>query len=263
VFLNERMFSLVPEHQGARYLWDLFANDDAEYLRRLWRTSTQTESIEAVLKTNSYRTVKFLAQRVVAQSATTTIDTVVCTIEDLTDQIAGLKAMTELAHLDPITKLPNRLGIEAAWEQLSPDETAAVVFIDLDGFKSVNDTHGHAVGDEVLVEVGRRLLLGARSNDVIGRHGGDEFVAIIRGVGDPDDGVGILERLRTELCSPLVHSRGTWNAKASFGLTITRAEDSLADVIRRADEAMYREKQRRRKSAARPAVERGERLFIP
>jgi diguanylate cyclase (GGDEF)-like protein len=252
-FANERLRAFMGD-DAQETIWDLFILEDAVYLKRLWRAARLPDSLEVVLQTCNGGTAKIHARPVVDDDGA--IDTVVCTIEDLTAHMAGLKAMTELAHLDAVTRLPNRLGIEASWEQLSREyemdasldrpAIAAVIFVDLDGFKGVNDTFGHAAGDEVLIEVGRRLALGARSDDMVGRYGGDEFIGIFRGISDPDDAIAVVERLRSQLCHPLVHSRGTWNAQASFGLAIARAEESLGDVVRRADEAMYREKQRRR-----------------
>jgi diguanylate cyclase (GGDEF)-like protein len=158
-----------------------------------------------------------------------------------------------LAHAatrDPLTGLPNRLLLEESLERAFArrDRTGAepgLLFVDLDGFKSINDTLGHATGDAALREVSRRLLTCVRASDLVARLGGDEFVVL---VDDADVTSGGLEqladRIRESLSGPSDLPGGvTVQLSASVGVArATDATDTPGALLDRADTAMYREK---------------------
>lgn len=153
--------------------------------------------------------------------------------------------LAHLARHDALTGLPNRRTLfdELAravdvGERRVP--AAAVLFVDLDGFKSVNDKAGHAVGDQLLIEVARRLSAVTRADDVVARLGGDEFVVFCRNVPDPDvDALVVAERVHAALSDP-VRINGTEHvASASIGVTALRRGDDPERVLSRADAAMY------------------------
>jgi diguanylate cyclase (GGDEF)-like protein len=151
------------------------------------------------------------------------------------------------AHRDALTGLPNRRALterltHAVQRHHRQGAGVSVVFIDLDGFKRINDDLGHDVGDEVLVAVGRRLAGTIRSADVLGRWGGDEFVVVV------DDGGeqvlhSLANRLHGALADPVVvGGHRKINVALSMGAAGVRAGDTPDDVLSRADAAMFQAK---------------------
>lgn len=153
------------------------------------------------------------------------------------------------AARDDLTGLANRAELNRHLSELfdtdNPDLPTAVLFLDLDGFKSVNDTAGHNAGDEVLVEVARRLTTLVRAEDLVARLGGDEFVLVRR---DRDGHViprcqDLVRRVQQALSSPFQTSNGEHTIGVSIGLVIARRGDDPAEVLARADAAMYADKE--------------------
>ncbi|MEA2430440.1 MAG: hypothetical protein QOI19_913 [Thermoleophilaceae bacterium] len=161
------------------------------------------------------------------------------------------EAETELAFRaqhDVLTRLPNRavfvdrLG-EAIERRRGEAGEVAVVFVDLDNFKVINDSLGHGAGDRLLTEVAQRLSATVREGDVVARFGGDEFTILLRDVVDEADALHICERLAAALEPPVVLDGEQRFLTASFGLTVTGPRDSTPDdLLRDADAAMYRAK---------------------
>ena len=153
----------------------------------------------------------------------------------------------QLAYRDPLTGLPNRAMLEAqAAELLAQARRAggnlALLFIDLDRFKRVNDTRGHSIGDELLCETGRRFRAVLREGDLLGRLAGDEFVAVL-----PDCGVEhaqrVAERLIAAIAQPVVLTGATLHASASVGIAMYPADGAdVETLLRHADIAMYHSK---------------------
>lgn len=161
--------------------------------------------------------------------------------------------MRALAERDALTGLPNRRALAEVLPRLIDEARAqarplAVVFVDLDHFKAVNDRHGHAVGDEVLVEVARRLADRLRGGEMAARHGGEEFVLLLPGADGPR-ATAAAERLRAALAdTPLGTTVGPLSVTASFGVAslepgTARRASGPAELLARADAAMYRAKQ--------------------
>ena len=165
----------------------------------------------------------------------------------------------ELQHAvdhDPVTGLLSRRGVAAhlrdAARRAAPGAGAAVVFCDLDGFKAVNDTHGHDAGDELLRAVAARFGPQLRPGDVLARTGGDEFVAVLRDV--PSEAVAqeVAGRLERSLAAPVRLAAGEVVVGVSAGTAWTdraRADAAVGadDLLRRADALMYRRKRERRR----------------
>ena len=172
---------------------------------------------------------------------------------DITPMKEHQKQLERIAHFDALTGLPNRVLFADRLEQallLSERRKRAlsVVYLDLDGFKHVNDSYGHAVGDELLIAVSRRMKTALRDGDSLARFGGDEFVAILADLEHPNDCIPVLERLLEACAAPvLIHSeRGQINlhVSASIGATIYPTDGADADLLmRHADQAMYLAKQ--------------------
>lgn len=153
-----------------------------------------------------------------------------------------------LALSDQLTLLPNRLAFNARLaESLNrasrSQDPVAVLFIDLDGFKHVNDEFGHSAGDEVLREVAKRLLLAVRTTDVVARFGGDEFVVLLDTEVRDDTPERVCQRIFAQLKSPFVFARGQAQIGASIGIAqhppLTNHPD---DLLNRADAAMFEAK---------------------
>lgn len=160
------------------------------------------------------------------------------------------KELERLAHHDSLTGLPNRAGLKAAIGPFLHDgpggRPASVHFIDLDRFKAVNDSLGHAAGDELLVATARRLLAAAPDLGTVARLSGDEFV-VAGHVTDKRDATEVAARLLDVLRAPIQIEGLEIVTSASIGIAVAdSADETLEDLIRRADIAMYRAKERGR-----------------
>jgi diguanylate cyclase (GGDEF)-like protein/PAS domain S-box-containing protein len=166
-------------------------------------------------------------------------------VTDVTDSARMREELTAKATFDVLTGCHNRAATMAFIEQALRDtsESTAVLFVDLDNFKPVNDTLGHGAGDELLVLTADRLNGVLRRNDIVGRIGGDEFLIVSRGLRSHDAALAMGERVREALSSPVVLSAGPVSLCASIGVACAEDGDDVASLIRRADEAMYRSKQ--------------------
>lgn len=175
-------------------------------------------------------------------------DDIAATIVDITDSKAKERQMLSIAASDPLTGVRNRRGFEhdAAIRLTASrdDATGALLFIDLNEFKAINDEFGHEVGDELLRIAAERLRKSLRSCDIIGRPGGDEFVALV-----PDVGSDVADRLAKRLSRSLEEPYNIGSRRlvctASIGLALYPDNAStLTGLLREADQAMYRAKAR-------------------
>jgi diguanylate cyclase (GGDEF)-like protein/PAS domain S-box-containing protein len=149
---------------------------------------------------------------------------------------------------DPLTGLSNRklfseLLINAVYRAERSRRPLAVLYLDLDGFKNVNDAFGHQAGDRVLVETGRRLESVIRPGDIVARIGGDEFVVLCENLTSPDDAEKIAVRIVQTVGKPVPVAAGVATATASVGIALGSLGESADSIVHRADEAMYRAKQ--------------------
>ena len=162
--------------------------------------------------------------------------------------------LERIARYDSLTKLPNRalLGerLEQALNQtLRRGQQLAVVFIDLDGFKAVNDTHGHEAGDHLLITLAERMKGALRDGDILARLGGDEFVAVLLDLADVDASAPMLNRLLDAAARPFQFGQARLQVSASLGVTFypqmqTQEQGLEPDqLLRQADQAMYQAKQ--------------------
>jgi len=177
-------------------------------------------------------------------------DDIAATFIDVTDSKAKERQMESIAWSDPLTGVLNRRGFERdAAQRLtdSPDDaTGALLFIDLNGFKDINDRHGHVVGDQLLTIAAERLRKSLRSCDIIGRPGGDEFVALVPDV-SAQVADKLAQRLTRSLEAPYNIGSETMSCAASIGLALYPGNaNTLTGLLREADQAMYRAKARTR-----------------
>jgi diguanylate cyclase (GGDEF)-like protein len=158
----------------------------------------------------------------------------------------NLDQLTHDARHDGLTNLPNRVAVlerlDFTLRQVRPDAAVAVLFIDLDGLKAMNDTLGHDVADEMLRTQARRLSQALRGKDFVGRFGGDEFIVIAEGVTDADEAARLGARLLEVIAQPLT-GLTSMTVTASIGIALIRSNEVDAkQALRRADEAMYEAK---------------------
>lgn len=170
---------------------------------------------------------------------------------DITPMKAHQQELEYIAHYDLLTHLPNRVLLadrlrQAMLQTQRRDLSLAVAYLDLDGFKEVNDIHGHHVGDELLVTIAKRMKEALREGDTLARMGGDEFVVVLSDLAQPQDCEPVLQRLLIAASAPVQHgpAADVVQVSASIGVAMFPQDDADADLLlRHADQAMYLAKQ--------------------
>ncbi|MEO6225438.1 MAG: GGDEF domain-containing protein [Sphingomicrobium sp.] len=179
------------------------------------------------------------------------VDGLIDEIAQLRSKVADLQARVEqldqLAHQDTLIDLPNRRGFMRALEQLIDrvgryQSRGAMLFVDLDGLKIINDTFGHGAGDEALIQVASLLSKGVRRSDVVARIGGDEFGILLENSSE-ERAHETAARLIALICaSELIYEGDALPLSVAIGVSLIGASDTPETVIARADEEMYRRK---------------------
>jgi diguanylate cyclase (GGDEF)-like protein/PAS domain S-box-containing protein len=167
----------------------------------------------------------------------------ITSVLDVTDSARARQELEKRATFDALTGCHNRSSILGSLKRELERQDApltGVVYIDLDNFKPVNDTLGHAAGDELLVVIAERLAGVARREDDLGRLGGDEFIMLLRDISGPDDAMRVADRICKSLSAPFELSSGTLELRASVGVACADVETAgVEEVVKRADAAMY------------------------
>lgn len=165
-------------------------------------------------------------------------------VEDVTEQQVLRAELQRAATHDPLTGVLNRAGLALHYDRYmrTSRQPSAFVLIDLDGFKPVNDRYGHHAGDQLLVYVAGRLRRTIRGDATIGRIGGDEFVAHIGGVADPEQAMAIGDRVRRTISAPFVVEGHKVQVSGSIGVGFLRGPTNLEDALLASDRASYRAK---------------------
>ena len=168
---------------------------------------------------------------------------------DITEIALARERIASLAYSDPLTGLANRTSLMPALEQAvqrarRKNARLAVVFLDLDGFKQINDVYGHDAGDALLIELAGRLRDNLRASDLIARLGGDEFLVVLEEVQDPEPVEVVAKKLLVETVRPYALPGARASVTASIGISIfpNDAADAIA-LMKHADIAMYAAKQ--------------------
>jgi diguanylate cyclase (GGDEF)-like protein/PAS domain S-box-containing protein len=170
------------------------------------------------------------------------------TLLDITDRKQAEERLAHLAHHDPLTDLPNRIMLDDRLAQSITHaerngRVAAVLFLDLDRFKDINDTLGHSTGDRLLTQVAERLLECLRTGDTVARSGGDEFIIVLADVAQLDDVTGVANRIVDSFSRPFAIDGRELYASASIGISVYPYDGADVDsLIRCADTAMYQAK---------------------
>jgi diguanylate cyclase len=169
--------------------------------------------------------------------------------ESLLERNSLMELLRRQALYDSLTSLPNRSlfteRLTASYASRSAEKRLAVLLVDLDDFKAVNDSYGHVAGDALLVAVGQRLSASIRDGDTAARFGGDEFVIALPACTDPDTPSRVARRILAALAEPFDIGGRSLSTRASIGVAIAGADDGTADdLVRNADVAMYVAKSR-------------------
>jgi diguanylate cyclase (GGDEF)-like protein/PAS domain S-box-containing protein len=172
---------------------------------------------------------------------------VIASVQDVTDSARARRELEKRATFDPLTGAHNRSSImEALARELDQSNDTGVVYVDLDQFKPVNDSFGHAAGDEVLAHVAERLKDAMRSGDELGRLGGDEFLVLLRGISRVDIAMSTAQRFSESIRGTFELSCGSIELCVSVGVACVDDRAVTAEeLVERADVAMYRSKDSR------------------
>jgi len=167
---------------------------------------------------------------------------------DVTEQRQAAQAIERLAHHDTLTGLANRYTLEARLDQLVADarrhfRRLAVLFLDMDNFKGINDSLGHGMGDEFLRETARRLRDAVRANDIVARLGGDEFVVVLTELDNPQHAIHVASKLLEQLAQPLLLAGHELRTTTSIGICFYPEDgQDRGSLMQSADIAMYQAK---------------------
>ncbi len=235
------------DHEG---LIERVHPDDREAVDRAWETTREglPSEIEYRLRVgDSHRWLRELAER--RQVGDAADESIVGTVQDITEQKAREDVIWRQANFDRLTGLANRHMLHDRLDQAivrarRHRARVGLIFLDLDGFKWVNDTLGHDVGDQLLVQVAERLRLCVRRQDTVARLGGDEFTVIVDDIGDTKDLRLVVEKMLGVLRKPYDLHSITRHVSGSAGLTLYPDDgDDVQALLRNADIAMYQAKQ--------------------
>ena len=245
---TDDLVDLKASEIARRAMTGMDAHTQQSILEQLKESCEAGDSVDVELLQSTGGTLRWL--RMICEPVG---DDIAATFIDVTDSKAKERQMESIAWSDPLTGVLNRRGFERdAAQRLTEsadDATGALLFIDLNEFKDINDKYGHVVGDQLLTIAAQRLRKSLRSQDIIGRPGGDEFVALV-----PDVSAAVADKLAKRLAqsleAPYNIGADTMSCAASIGLALypTNA-NTLTGLLREADQAMYRAKARTRGAA--------------
>ncbi|TCL89416.1 diguanylate cyclase (GGDEF)-like protein [Rhizobium sp. PP-WC-2G-219] len=173
----------------------------------------------------------------------------VATFEDISDRKLAEDAMRRIAFEDPLTELANRRALQDRWQievgcrSKTQPSTMAVILVDLDGFKPVNDQLGHEAGDEILKMVAAKLRESVRDTDLVGRVGGDEFMVLLSRLPDAGEAEAVCRRIHEALATPFRYEGTNLSIGSSLGISLYPQDgQTLQALMRHADQALYRRK---------------------
>jgi len=227
---------LKSDHYGPMFYTNMWRElvENGKWSGEIWNHRKSGESFPAMLTISAMHDADGVTQHYIAL------------FSDITEQKQHQQQLEHLANYDALTNLPNRLllsdRLNRAMSQVKRRmQQLAVVYLDLDGFKAVNDTHGHEVGDQLLITVANRMKRAIRDVDTIARIGGDEFVAVLVDLEQANAHEPMSSRLLNAAAQPVYVNGIELHVTASLGVTFfPQAEEIDADqLMRQADQAMY------------------------
>ena len=236
--VDTNLISLVHPDDRKRIMGDLRSPASS----RITRPQEPIRLIHA-----SAKTVWVLADTELVPRGDGSPDYAIVMIADITDRKLLEERLEHQAFHDPLTDLGNRAELrrlmDTAWERRGEPGSLALLFVDLDRFKNVNDTLGHDAGDEVLTIASRRLVGSVRGRDSLARYGGDEFVVLCEGISAPEEVIAIANRIRESLARTYNLTTGHIDVEASIGVAIDTGQLTSDDLLRDADLASYKAKE--------------------
>jgi len=249
---HQRFLGIAPEEHAGRDIRALVHLEDrnvvGEALRKLIEQPGEIVTFEYRLRhrDGSWRVLESTASNLLGQPA---VSGIVLNSRDITDRKQAEEKLLHDALHDELTGLPNRalfmdrLRLSMERSRREPERLTAVLFLDLDRFKLVNDSLGHLVGDELLIQIADSLTGVLRPADTIARVGGDEFAILLEGGRDVNDAVRVAERIHDRLADPINLGGHEVFITASLGIAVHTPEyERPEDLLRDADTAMYRAK---------------------
>ncbi len=243
----ERIFGFAAQDLVGQRLEELVAYDDRARLREFIARDLAGAGASAVVEARVPRGDE--RQRVVEihgtnMEAEPAIGGRLLNLRDMTDRKGMEEQLKRMALHDPLTLLANRSLFRDRVEHAVAvskrnGRGIAVIFVDLDNFKRINDTHGHAIGDRVLHRSAQRLVKATRNGDTVARLGGDEFAVLLENLTSRDPVMQIAARIVDALQEPLDLAVADMRVAASVGIAFSNAEDGVEELMRDADIAMY------------------------
>ncbi|HYU27260.1 MAG TPA: diguanylate cyclase, partial [Thermoanaerobaculia bacterium] len=216
---------------------------EREELATMLRDAAMLNSVEVEMRRRDGSSVWVL------KNLTLSGDRIHSTVVDISDRKRAEEQIEFHAYHDVLTNLPNRkLFMDRLSQALTRcrryGKSLAVMFVDLDHFKSINDTFGHTAGDELLLEMSRRLRACVRDDDTVARLGGDEFTIILSELRHPEDAANVAEKILESIALPLTIADTPIEVSASIGIALYPVDGQDAEtLLRNADSAMYRAKE--------------------
>ncbi|MCC9000729.1 MAG: diguanylate cyclase [Candidatus Contendobacter sp.] len=235
----------TPEQAQGRHILDFVHPDDRDYVDFIWQINRQSDEVQW-LEFRLNRTSLWCAAHWINLShSDQSMDGAIMVLTNATARRQQDERLWTLAHHDALTDLPNR---SLFWDRLGQalrrakrrESGAAVLWIDLDGFKSVNDSLGHAAGDALLQQVAQRLKNRMRDSDTVARMGGDEFSVILPDITESEDAVRVATELVASLTEPFDLPQGPARISGSIGVALYPQHAETAETLTQyADMAMY------------------------
>ncbi|SHE31859.1 PAS domain S-box-containing protein/diguanylate cyclase (GGDEF) domain-containing protein [Ferrithrix thermotolerans DSM 19514] len=246
----ESVLGYVPRERFGKRTTDIVHPEDRDRVREVFTSIEEEHNKVAkfdcrLFHTNgTYRYVEVTVRNLLRDPA---VGGLVVNIRDITEQILIAKRLEYQATHDPLTLLPNRVMLldrlaVARERYFRTGENFALFYLDLDEFKQVNDAMGHRSGDELLVEVSRRLIRAVRSEDTVSRLGGDEFVVLATSVSGIDEAERLAERIKTDLSVPFLVGGTQLRVGCSIGIALSEGS-TPEEMMQEADTALYRAKE--------------------
>jgi diguanylate cyclase (GGDEF)-like protein/PAS domain S-box-containing protein len=238
-FVNQSVSKLVGAARSAR---------NHELDCQVFDHGTSVKSYEESIAGPDGQFRTFLTTKTPLRDAGMNVISVVTTSLDITSRKEAEERLTRMALHDALTQLPNRYQLNDLMQRLmladqGTPKPFALLFLDLDRFKNVNDSFGHHSGDSLLQQIARRLLEACRSGDTVARLGGDEFAILQTGMTSERDTAALAQRVIEAISQPLMHAGVSLRVTGSIGITLFPADGIEAETLQRnADLAMYQAK---------------------
>ncbi len=247
----ERLFGWAASEMTDQPLSRLFPADKLLEEDRLLQRLAQGERVAHYESERLHRDGHLLDVAITVSPVTDASGRVVAVskiVRDIGERVQAQRTIWLQAHFDPLTQLPNRRLLldeldEALLKADQQQIEAAILFIDLDRFKNVNDSLGHAAGDALLVEVSARVRECVRASDIVARLGGDEFVVLLPGLRERGEAEAVAARINQRLAEPIKLRRDVVQLSCSIGFVVYPADGrSASELFAHADMAMYESK---------------------